>query len=463
MMGDSPDYYDMSSRRQTFAHWDQPFIEWLEANDYRVDFCTDLDVHQDEAMLLPYNLMLSVGHDEYWSSEMRAHIDQFVQAGGNVAYFSGNIDGWRIHFQDGDTAISCAKVAPPGSSNSTASVTARTAPNTWVHDSNQATEPENSTTGVSYYLAGGWWDGKRETLGYTVQHAEHWIFAATGLKDGDVFGADDDLPLIGYECDGADFQVRDGYAYPTGMQGTPRSFFILGLARLGPGWRTFRSDDTATMGVYTSTAGGIVFQGATTDWPKVAPKNRHVAQITRNVIDQLSLQSARVLGPLPGKSGRLLAERGAVVTFLVDTSRLQAVEGLTYSWRVSDHDPKTTTEPRLEVVVPEELSAVTITVDISDQSGRIAFGTSTFTPLSHVDALRLEIITLLREMVTPGDPSGSFVVATSDPLLVSRGIATINLPSILERSKRLSEVARELLDIWSRDGSRPVVADPRRR
>ena len=34
--------------------------------------------------------MLSVGHDEYWSWEMRDAVEGFVAAGGNVAFFSGN-------------------------------------------------------------------------------------------------------------------------------------------------------------------------------------------------------------------------------------------------------------------------------------------------------------------------------------------------------------------------------------
>ena len=41
------DVYDTSSPRQSFAHWEAPFIGWLEANGYAVDYCTDLEVHAD--------------------------------------------------------------------------------------------------------------------------------------------------------------------------------------------------------------------------------------------------------------------------------------------------------------------------------------------------------------------------------------------------------------------------------
>ncbi|MEW9503656.1 N,N-dimethylformamidase beta subunit family domain-containing protein, partial [Jeotgalibacillus marinus] len=48
------DPYDPSSPRNTFAHWDAPFIAWLEARGYEVDYCVDLDIHRDADVLTPY-------------------------------------------------------------------------------------------------------------------------------------------------------------------------------------------------------------------------------------------------------------------------------------------------------------------------------------------------------------------------------------------------------------------------
>ena len=76
--GDPPDAHEPSSRRQTFAHWDAPLIAWLERNGYAVDYCTDLDLHRDPGLLAPYALLLSVGHDEYWSEAMRDRLDAFT-------------------------------------------------------------------------------------------------------------------------------------------------------------------------------------------------------------------------------------------------------------------------------------------------------------------------------------------------------------------------------------------------
>ena len=97
---------------QTFEHWDAPFVRWLEGNGYAPHYCTDWDVHRDPDLIRPYALLLSVGHDEYWSQSVRMAVSGHVRRGGNVAYLTGNTCFWRIHYTDEDTAITCAKVVP---------------------------------------------------------------------------------------------------------------------------------------------------------------------------------------------------------------------------------------------------------------------------------------------------------------------------------------------------------------
>jgi hypothetical protein len=266
------DPYDPSSPRNTFAHWDAPFIAWLERNGYAVDYCMDLDVHQDPELLTPYRLVLSAGHDEYWSEEQRGHTEQYLANGGNLAFFTGNTCWWRVHYVDLDTALVCDKRGKP-------------AVDQWY-----VTRPEDSLIGVSYRNAGSWWRSRRTTLGYTVQHAEHWVYAGTGLSDGDVFGFHEDQPLIGYECDGVPF-VRD----PSGLavlsdgaaaSGTPSDFLILGVAELGREWPT-RLGAAATLGTFSTPGGGTVFNAATTDWVKLLDRDAALTQITHNVLDRL--------------------------------------------------------------------------------------------------------------------------------------------------------------------------------
>src|SRR5262249_51011948 len=204
---DVPDAYDCSSPRQTFAHWDVSFISWLESNGYSADYCTDLDIHENpQNFLANYGLLLSVGHDEYWSADMRTNVDAFIQNGGNVAFFSGNTCWWRIHLEDNNTAFG--------------------RDDNWPDDNR-----ETRLTGASYRHAGGWWGGRRDpVVGYTVQHASHWVFAGTGLQDGKSFGDGNEAALLGYECDGAllsDQTDPNRFVTPSLADGTPASFVIL--------------------------------------------------------------------------------------------------------------------------------------------------------------------------------------------------------------------------------------------
>ncbi len=261
--------------RNTFVHWDAPFIAWLEKNGYQVGYCTDLDIHDDAhlELLSSYSLLLCVGHDGYWSEAMRSHVQMFVENGGNVGCFSGSGCYWHIEFDD---ALTFRRTAP------------------WWYATVQGgpNEPENSLTGVSFRNG-----GERDLndhpgpVGYQVQHADHWVYQGTGLKGGEVFGGGQNEYIVGYECDGAEFDRSDfnngAPVGPTGNDGTPSNFVILGIGDAGAhNWGI--GNGAATMGLYTNN--GTVFTAATTDWARVLGRlhEPRVEQITRNVLNTLS-------------------------------------------------------------------------------------------------------------------------------------------------------------------------------
>lgn len=223
-----------------------------------------------------YDLVLSVGHDEYWSSGMRDNLHNFVRQGGNLAFFSGNTCWWRVHYVDNNTAMVCDR----GS-----------AKDQWF----VLQQYEDSTTGTNYRNAGGNWHGFRPTVGYTVQHADNWVYRWTGLSDGDVFGNEPQLPVVGYECDGAtrsNVPDKNGFVQPKYVEGTPPTFVILGYADIDANWDDHLGTRTATMGIFTD--GGTVFTAATTDWPKAITVSPSVEQVTRNVLNGLASMRSKI-------------------------------------------------------------------------------------------------------------------------------------------------------------------------
>jgi hypothetical protein len=153
---------------------------------------------------------------------------------------------------------------------------------------------------------------------YTVHRPDHWLFEGTGLGYGDLLGAG--ATVVGYECDGCDFTYHDGLPVPTGTDGTPAGFEILGTAPAAHFTRTtatrppapdepselefiaarlFDSRDPAdaeriahghaVLGTYTSPGGGTVVTSGSTEWAHgLAGRDPQVEQITRNVLDRLA-------------------------------------------------------------------------------------------------------------------------------------------------------------------------------
>ena len=283
------DHYDLGSPRQTFAHWDARFIRWLLSNGYAPEFCTDFDIHNDPELCRRYRLLLSVGHDEYWSETTRDSVEDFISAGGNAAFFGANLCWWRIHVVDDGRAIVCHQGGPQGALD-----------HWWPKTG--AARPEDSLAGVSYRHGGGWWDGPRETGGYVVQEPGHWVFEGTGLCRGDAFGCDTSPPLMGYECDGAPLESFDpitGIAMLSPQaqaMGTPPGFRLLAAGLLDERWqeRPPRELHAAGGGIHAACMGmfsrnGTVFTAGTTDWAQVlgSGQDLRVDIITRNVIDGL--------------------------------------------------------------------------------------------------------------------------------------------------------------------------------
>jgi hypothetical protein len=288
MFFDTPnlDKFDMDSNRQTFAHWDAKFGAWLEGVGFRVDYCTDMDIHLDNdgSLLSPYSLVLSVGHDEYYTTEMRDHLETYVANGGNIAFFSGNTCYWRLIFPQ------------PGSANITRDANWATKPT--QDDPSQPGRPEDSLTGVGFRNG-----GERnypvpqddsQMVGYTVQHTELWPFEGVKLNSGETFGKDE--CIVGYECDGTKYDRNAPHPLAPSFDPddhTPTGFVILGTGDTSS-WGQ-QGNSAATMGMYTDS--GTAFAGATTDWSRVVGLGEaHAVQITRNVMNRLGGNPKGVAG-----------------------------------------------------------------------------------------------------------------------------------------------------------------------
>ncbi len=305
--------------------WELPFLEWAEGRGYAIDVVTNADLEDHPGLLLddPRTLFLSVGHDEYWSAGMRDTVEAFIGRGGHAAFFSGNTAFWQVRLEDHtEEGPAATMVGYKGFfKQDPVFGTDRLSELTSIWSDHLIERPENHMTGVSFARGGYHRIGKRATAGaggYTVHRPDHWIFEGTGVGYGDVLGAA--ATTVGYECDGCDFTYRDGLPYPTGVDGTPAGFEILGTApaahftrdtatrppapnepsevefiasRLFGGSRSAEDVERiahghAVLGTYTSAAGGVVITSGSTDWAHgLAGRDPQVERITANILDRL--------------------------------------------------------------------------------------------------------------------------------------------------------------------------------
>ena len=302
--------------------WERRFVRWAESNGYRVDMAINADLEFHPEILDAYQLFVSMGHDEYWSWGMRDAVDHFVDRGGIAAFFSGNCCFWQVRYEDEGSTMVCYKDQARGKDPVMQTERQHLLTNMWSDP--LINRPENLTTGLSFTRGGYVRMGEavpRSSGAYTIHRPEHWAFANTGLRYGDLLGLGS--YVVAYEVDGCSFTLVDGLPVPTGIDGTPENFTILGTspahiisvtntvceapaalwASLDPPGdlelvtETLFGDASlentaklahghAVMGSFTR--GGTVFSGGSTDWAYGLDHDTQIQQVTRNVLDRLS-------------------------------------------------------------------------------------------------------------------------------------------------------------------------------
>lgn len=201
--------------------FERRFVEWAEAAGYSFDYAVSADLDAEPAALDGYDLMVSVGHDEYWSAPQRDVLEAHLRRGGRLASFSGNTMFWQVRIEDGgDTMIghkySAHRTDPVMTDGDPTTMTGM-----WADP--VVGRPETAILG-----AGSAWGlyhrfgqaTARGVGGFVVYRDDHWLFDGTGLRYGDVLGARDGV--VGYETVGCRIQF-DEYQLPVraGDDGTP--------------------------------------------------------------------------------------------------------------------------------------------------------------------------------------------------------------------------------------------------
>ena len=213
---------DGSGSDSSYRNYEYHFVRWLEINGFEVEYCTGIDLHADPNFLDNYQFLLSVGHDEYWSKEMRDNVERFVANGGNAAFLSGNVCWWQVRFEDNNRTMVCykSKDEDPLTGVDNERVTVN-----WYDD--PVFRPGNTMTGVDFRNGAYWENGPIPAVDFQVKVPGHWIFA-TALNANSFGGG---RRIVGYETDAAHMVDFTADApVPAGDDGTPANFVCLAVA-----------------------------------------------------------------------------------------------------------------------------------------------------------------------------------------------------------------------------------------
>ena len=270
-----------------------PMVYWLEAQGYDVSYSTSLDTHRSGLggranELLEHRVFLAVGHDEYWSTEMRSAMTQARDAGVHLAFFTGNTGYWKIRFEPdpwtsgADLIMVSYKTAESGPMDPTGDSTSL-----W-RDPKGPDRPENELVGIMF-------NGGNASVFFplrvTAELAHDRVFRNTGL-DNMPPGTYVDVgrQLVGWEWDAAEENGRTP-AGLTVLAATP----LYGEMASDGAERYVVGTGISNAARYTAPSGAMVFAAGTIQWAwglAIVEPDIRIQQITYNVLADMGVRPA---------------------------------------------------------------------------------------------------------------------------------------------------------------------------
>jgi hypothetical protein len=242
-------------------------IRFLERNGYDLSYTSQADVAANPALLRQHKVIVSSGHDEYWSGQERASVEAARDAGVSLAFFSGNEVFWKTRWQN-----STADGGSPYRTLTTYKDTHFDAPTdpvawtgTWADPRfsppGDGGRPPNSLTGQYFIVNSGTTD---MTVPAAYKNLRLWRnTAVANLSAGQTrtLGAGDNT--LGYEWD---IDVDNGFR-PAG-QFDLSSTTANGLESFTDYGSTTQQNTTQThhLTEYRAPSGALVFGAGTVQW-----------------------------------------------------------------------------------------------------------------------------------------------------------------------------------------------------
>lgn len=163
------------------AEW--RLLGWLEREGFAYDYYSEGQLHDGTVDLDAYKILIISVHPEYWSRQMYQKVKEWVyNRRGRLMYLGGNGLNCEVEFLDGDRMRFKTFLQP--TSGGALGMPDPDNPDVYLESRMHRTlESEANLLGVVCTET-----GIMTAAPYKVIKDDHWIFAGTGLKNGDLFG-----------------------------------------------------------------------------------------------------------------------------------------------------------------------------------------------------------------------------------------------------------------------------------
>jgi hypothetical protein len=256
-----------------FLPLEYPLAYWLEQNGYDVSYCSNSDMTVP-GHGLKCKAFISVGHDEYWDIRQFRSLEQMRDAGVNLLFFSGNTICWVAPFSpssDGRPNRRIFRAGPYGRRDADY-IEGRIA----KHGPFPERGPDEGLVLGTRNI-----DPDNGGADWVIRNPEHWMFAGTGVKQGDRIAS-----LVGWE-----------------FHGDPAALPGLEIVAGGTAWHLGVRPLQWAATIFPGPKGNFVFNASTifwaqglssppghmlpwSHWSRPHGPDERVQRITRNLLDR---------------------------------------------------------------------------------------------------------------------------------------------------------------------------------
>jgi hypothetical protein len=167
--------YEVNGAPQ-FLAIELPLIHLVERLGLDVSYATNVDVHRSPSSVLSHKALVSLGHDEYYSTPMRGALEGARDQGINLAFLGANAVFRQIRYDDSPLGPNRREICYKSAAEDPLS---RTNPALTTVNWRDAplNRPENQLIGSQY-------ESNPVQADMVIAEPDSWVFANTGLQAG---------------------------------------------------------------------------------------------------------------------------------------------------------------------------------------------------------------------------------------------------------------------------------------